>query len=95
MFQAHVVGQGMSGDDVLSPFRAESQKGPPHAILLAPSVDVCKLSARVVFTLFLALPYPGIVCGKYARSRRKLALAGQAKICTPPGGAMVAKICKL
>ena len=33
MFQAHVVGQGMSGDDVLSLFRAESQKRPPHAIL--------------------------------------------------------------
>eukprot|EP00964_Phaeocystis_antarctica_P080100 scaffold49993_cov88-Phaeocystis_antarctica.AAC.1 len=33
---------------------------------------------------------------KYARSRRKVAKAAmQAKICTPSGAAMVAKICKL
>ena len=45
-------------------------------------------------------PYGGIVryglMRKYARSRRKLARVGrQARICTPPGGAVpvVAKIC--
>ena len=33
MFQAHVVCQERSGDDVLPLFRAESQKGPPQSTL--------------------------------------------------------------
>ena len=46
--------------------------------------------------MYAPLAHTGIVCENMhalGENLRKLLL--QAKICTPPGGAMVAKICKL
>ena len=55
-----------------------------------------QLSTFQIFWHLGDLAHTGIVCeNMHAIGANLRKLPGQAKICTPPGGAMVAKICKL
>ena len=58
---------------------------------------VLRFSPSVPRTLItVTRVHTGIVCeNMHALGANLRKLAGQAKICTPPGGAVVAKICKL